>query len=205
MSCKIAVLSILTTFCVLVTWQYNTRHVDTPWKPSVAFECTATSFQSLWKKIGVVWAHICSFLARLQLEEVYESIVDIVRPLIDLFLSWSYFFKGFSETAMSYVNVMKPYANVMIYIGCFVLMASAIFSIWWFELLAKLGRTQIGIWMHTHIISRITLGYLLIISLTLTTYICGFLLHNSSLTWITDILLFVGFFIYRDQYPENPQ
>jgi hypothetical protein len=115
-----------------VLWEHSGKHYETKFRPSVILADLATRAQQCWSWLGMWAGVVSSWLARIDLArlfklvrelfgELWKSACDVFKPLVDLFFSWTYFFKG-------YWNVMLEYAHpLLVPVGGALLVAALLY------------------------------------------------------------------------------
>jgi hypothetical protein len=114
----------------LISWEHIVRTVATsPFRksirPSIIFNYVVEIAQHFFEELGKMWAIVCSFLTLIDLQEIKITLADIFVPLINSVFSPFYFFAGFNEKAMSYME-----DSGLIYLGSFLLSLLLLWSVY---------------------------------------------------------------------------
>tara|TARA_R110002033_G_scaffold8231_8_gene28470 strand:- start:128 stop:610 length:483 start_codon:yes stop_codon:yes gene_type:complete len=83
-------------------WEYIQIDTDSNVKPSFVLNLLADWAIYLFKQCGVFAAWISSYLTYIKFEKIKRSIVNIILPLWHLVTSFTWFVKGYVDTALSY-------------------------------------------------------------------------------------------------------
>lgn len=54
-------------------------------------------FTDSWYRLGQFLCHLSAFLEHLHLEEVAQTLVSLIHPMVEIVLSWSNLIKGYIE------------------------------------------------------------------------------------------------------------
>lgn len=101
---------------VLVLWEHAGRILGF-YKPSFLFTTFATWAKDFWGWLGGWYATLSAFLDWLKLDELWTSITDLFKPLLELVFSWFYFFKSYVEVAATYSS------PILVVIGSLIILA----------------------------------------------------------------------------------
>ena len=104
------------TFLIMYIIEYICFKTGVEIKPSAVFKFIYHYLKEFFQNMGKFCAWISSFLTFIEFEELVQVAKDLFEPIFDILLSWIYFFKGYIDKAMLYVN-----KNVLVYIGSIIL------------------------------------------------------------------------------------
>lgn len=71
-------------------------------KPSILIKYAADNSILIWQKIGIFFANISSFYTFIKFGELYETLLDLLIPIIHLLISPLNFINGYLAVAIKY-------------------------------------------------------------------------------------------------------
>ena len=89
-------------FAVFFSWEYTALSYDHGYKPSDTLYSIAGMCQDIWEFVGYVCAKLSSFFTWVKFKRVLTVLHNMFEPLIKIFTSIFYFFKGYVDTAKLY-------------------------------------------------------------------------------------------------------
>src|SRR5947209_10658882 len=97
------VLSTLLVITVgLVAWEHGARVSHSAWRPSVGLNRMGNEAIVFFTNVGKLLAKISSFYTWINLDELWQTLQDLFGPLIRLFSSPIYTFKGYASVLVEY-------------------------------------------------------------------------------------------------------
>jgi len=112
---------LIVCFTILI-YEHIGRRYDIIVRPSVGLEYVANKSIDFFKKIGILFAWVSSYLTEIDLYDMYQTLYDIVTPLIKLLFAPFYFCYGYLLEVATYENKWW-----MIYVGSGIIIAMLIF------------------------------------------------------------------------------
>lgn len=114
-------------------WEHLSKKNDINIKPSTGLNYCATQIQFIWTKIGYYFAKISSFYTLIDLEDIIETIKDIISPSCKILMSPYHAIKEYFITMNLYSN---PY---LITFGSITLILLAIVLAFYLDLMKYFG------------------------------------------------------------------
>jgi hypothetical protein len=101
-------------FIFTVLWEHIGKKFTQTFIPSVGLTWLTLTSQNLFKLLGIWTAKISSLLTYVDLGELWTSVCDVIRPLVNLSVSATYFFEGYWQTAYEYSRpFLIPFGTVI--------------------------------------------------------------------------------------------
>lgn len=119
------------TIAVLVCtigWEHFAKNINVGTKPSVFLKFLVSWANWFYEWLGIQFGRLSSFITYLKIEELFDSIKDVMVPLFDfLIVSPFYFFKGY------FLIVCDYKWPILIFIGSFVILDLVVWGILWLK------------------------------------------------------------------------
>jgi len=106
----------LIILATLILIQYCALEFDIGFKPAYYLNFVKDILVNFFTSIGVYFVYISRFLRIIKLEKLCTATIQILEPIFISLISYLYVFKGYFNTAMSYVN-----DTYLIYTGSIIL------------------------------------------------------------------------------------
>lgn len=114
-------------FFTLLLWEHIAKKKGSSKKPSTFFQFLATYVKNFWYTLGLWFAKLSSFYTYLNLNELYESALDLLSPIFSLIWSPLQFVRGYFNTALKY-----KYA-LLVFFGSVTLVGMMTYGIYWLK------------------------------------------------------------------------
>lgn len=101
-------------------WEHSCRLRDISYRPTVGVNQVTKQLKYCFTSIGTFAAQISSFLTKLDFSELKKTSNDLNKSSFNFLTSFMYVFKGYFETAKTYVN-----GKGLVYLGS-ILLATAL-------------------------------------------------------------------------------
>lgn len=114
-----------TAFAGMVVWDITAKRYRSRYQFSILFEHCFRLAKYCWERLGVFTAYLGSYLTVIDLQEVYRAMYDIVRPVVNVLISFRYFVPSFCSTA----EFLDKYGGWRVFLGVCLL---GVATIWGF-------------------------------------------------------------------------
>lgn len=180
-------------FLAIVVYQHVAKIVGFRITPSYLISYSNTAVGKLFMSIGKILALISSFPKYIHLEELFNSIIDIIKPTSKLLFSWTKIFIGYCQTIIDF-----KFPTYVTIIGSVTIELLSMLTIMWLAPKYSLFKKLESIFIEFKVSTYIGLGIITVILIAASFMfesINGFMMNLLSVKGIPVFVLLLTPFI----------